>query len=294
MNRLSKFAFIATALLAVPVTAFADDEVPAGEVPTGETTTAPDPTAAPTTTGEASPDPGMAVPGLTLGKGKILIAGETVNINMSASAVGKPFSLAPSIYYGVSDKLTIGLSHDLGTQPSAPGVLPGAGICLSGTDSGCAKVYNNVGVDVLFGLAAAKFSAAVHGGLDFLSLDPMFLDLRVGLLGRYMVSDKIAITFDPRVEIGVTKRDAGNKGSLSLPVYLWFMASTKLGVYAGSGIGGRLDAFGDSYAIPLSVGATFKANEKLSVGGDFSFLNIGGKGHTADFRALGLRVAYAL
>ncbi len=293
MNRLSKFMFIATALVAAPLTAFADDEPAAGDS-TAVPAPAPDPTAAPTTTGDAAPDPGTAVPGLVLGKGKILIAGETVNINMSASLVGKPFSLAPSIYYGVSDKLSIGVTHDLGTQPSAPGVLPGAGICLSGTSSGCAKVYNNAGIDVLFGLSAAKFSAAFHGGVDFLSLDPLFVDLRVGLLGRYMVSDKIAITFDPRIDIGLTKRDMGNKGLLSVPAYLWFMASAKLGIYASSGIGGNLDKFGDNYKIPLGAGVTFKANEKLSVGGDFSFSNIGGKGHSADGRALGLRVAYAL
>jgi hypothetical protein len=86
----------------------------------------------------------------------------------------------------------------------------------------------------------------------------------------------------------------GNKEVLDIPVWVWFMASAKLGVYAHTGIFGALDGFGDSYAIPLGLGASFALNEKMSVGGDFHFLNLAGEGGSADFRTLGLRFAYAL
>ena len=59
-------------------------------------------------------------------------------------------------------------------------------------------------------------------------------------------------------------------------------------------IAGPLDGFGDFYRIPLSVGAMFNVNPKLTAGGTFSFLNIGGKGSSADFRALNIMIGYKL
>ena len=50
---------------------------------------------------------------------------QVIDVNMSADAVGKPFSIAPDIYYGVSDKLSVGLTHD-------------TGLCLAGEENGCA------------------------------------------------------------------------------------------------------------------------------------------------------------
>jgi hypothetical protein len=243
---------------------------------------------------DAAADAGM-VSGLTLGKGKIAIM-VNVGVNLSADLVGKPFSIAPSIYYGVSDKLQIGLVHDFGSTMYSPHPQPGAGLCLAGKDNGCAKVYDNVGIDALFGVAQGKFSAAVHGGVDITHIsDPLLADIRVGLLGKYDVNDKIAVAFDPFVAIGVTKRDEGNfKQLINVPVYLWFHANPKLAAYAATGITGPTDHFGDLYVIPVGIGATYMVNDKISAGGDFWFTNLAGKNSSADGRALGIRVGYAL
>ena len=246
---------------------------------------------------------------LTLGAGKIVISGQTVNIHMSKELVGKPISFAPSVWYGVNDKITVGLTHDGGTTQWSPRPAVGAGICISGEENGCGKVYDNVSLDVLFGLMQEKFSLAAHGALDVESFDPFTLSARVGVLGRFMATEQIGIVFDPRLSIGLTERDAGdgmgmgtggggNKELLDIPVWLWFRANEQLGVYAGTGIAGPLDGFGDAYVIPLGFGATFNVNQQLGVGADFWLLNVGGKKPdgvgAADFRALGIRVSYAL
>jgi len=304
MTRLTRVLFTAAATVAAMAgTALADDPPAGGEGGGGDAAGSGggDASAGGDATGaggaasmDAAVDAGVAT-GLTLPKGKILIAGSTVNVNMSASAVGKPFSLAPSVFYGVSDKLQIGVTHDLGSSRWSPRPVPGAGICLAGKENGCGKVYNNIGLDALFGVADGKFSAAAHGGLDFISLDPLFLDIRVGLLGRYSINEKIAIVFDPSILIGATKRDEGNiKQLINVPVYLWFKANEKIGAYVASGITGPTDHFGDLYAIPVGLGANFSVNEKLTVGADFWFTNLAGKGSSADGRALAIRAAYAL
>ena len=70
-----------------------------------------------------------------------------LDINLSKDRAGKPVSLAPDIYYSVSDALQIGLLH---TLPMGWQTLPGTGLCLSGKDSGCPHVYNNIGFDLMY------------------------------------------------------------------------------------------------------------------------------------------------
>ena len=304
------------ALAASP--AFAQDTTDpnAGATTEAGTETPADPNAPPAdgTQPAAAPTPAAGMgPSLTLvDKGKILIAGSTVNINMSADAVGKPISLSPSVWYGVNEKLSVGLTHDQGTTPYTP--RPGlrittipnpldptmsiqaagaGGICFTGEDNGCPKVYDNIGVDALYGISNDKFSMAAHPGLDVFAFDPFILQLRVGLLGRYMASDKLSIVFDPRITIGLTERDV-NKEAIDVPVWVWFNVNEKLGVYGSTGIAGAFDGFGDTYRIPLQFGASFAVNQQLTVGGDFEFFNLLGSNSSADGRMLALRVAYRL
>lgn len=315
MTRLSKILFAAT-LVAAPMTAFAQDP-PAdgtagaeGEATVGGEATVDGTVTTPTTTTDATMEAsaGMSA-GLTLMKGKIVIGGETLTINMSADAVGKPIAIAPSIWYGVSDKLTVGITHDGGTTMWTPrpgialqaisilgvSVLAGkaGGICVTGEENGCGKVYDNVSVDGLFSIKQGKFNLAAHPALDLGSFDPLLLSLRVGVLGTYSASDKITVAFDPRIKIGLTERDF-NKESLDVPVWLWYHLNEKMGVALNTGIAGPLDGFGDAFTVPVGFNFSYKANEKLNVGADFSFINLLGKGGEADFRALGLRAQYAL
>lgn len=315
MTRLSKILFAAT-LVAAPMTAFAEDPPADGTAGAGgEATVGGEASVDGTVTppaAEATMDASATVSaGLTLMKGKIVIGGETVNIGLfpDPPGVAKPVSIAPSIWYGVSDKLTVGVTHDGGStmwtpRPAlgftatsilgVPVLLPsGQGICLTGTDGGCAKVYNNISVDGLFSIKAEKFSLAAHPALDVGSFDPLVLSLRIGVLGTYAASEKITVAFDPRIKIGLTERDF-NKETIDVPVWLWYHVNEKMGVALNTGISGPLDGFGDAFFVPVGFNFTYKANEKLSVGADFSFLNLIGKNGDADGRMLGLRAQYAL
>lgn len=250
-----------------------------------------------------------AFPSLTLGKGRLVIAGSTVNINMSADAVGKPISLAPSIWYGITDKLSIGLTHDGGTTgwSPRPGVrvttvdilgtietnVAGAGICVTGKDGNCSKPYDNVGADVLIGLASGKLGAAAHVGVDILSIDEMTIGARLGVLGRFALASKFALVFDPRVQIAATDRDFTGD-SVDVPLWVWFDPSPTLGLYLHTGITGPFDGFGDSFNVPVGVGASIRAGAKLTLGADFHFSNLLGKGSSADGRVLGVRLAVTL
>src|SRR5215831_12535101 len=59
----------------------------------------------PAVTAEAKPSGRMTLPG-----GTFYING-VVETNLASGATGKPISLAPDLWYGASDKLTLGLVH---------------------------------------------------------------------------------------------------------------------------------------------------------------------------------------
>ncbi|MFN2169452.1 MAG: hypothetical protein ACK2U9_24740, partial [Anaerolineae bacterium] len=213
--------------------------------------------------------------------------------NLSADMVAKPFSIAPDIWYGVSPKLTVGLVH---SGYGATGFYGGAGkgLCLAGEDNGCAEVYDNVGVEAKFlVLGDGPLSLAANGGIHVLSLsDPMFLDLKVGVIGNYNMN-KLNIGFAPNIFIGLTERDF-NKEALAVPVYVMFQANPKLGAGVQTGISGPLDGFGDFYRIPVTIFAKYAVNPKICAGLAFSFDNLAGKDGSADYRSLNLMVGYAM
>ena len=239
---------------------------------------------------------------LTLAKGMVEIQGDAL-INLSSDRVFKPFAIAPDIYYGVSDKLSVGLTH-------------GVGLCLTGESNGCGKVYNDVGLDAIFSLSLKEnMQIAAHGGLDFSALDPFTLALRIGALIKF-TSGKITIFADPFISIGITEREPdamamvalANKEAIGIPVTVSFQANEKLNAFARLNFGGLsasnptggaapFDGLGDFYAIGLSVGALFAVSNKLDVGGEIvlPFL-VGGfdEGTGVDARVIVLSANYRL
>jgi len=218
---------------------------------------------------------------------------------MSKSAVGKPFSIVPNVYYGINDQLMVGIANNPGSEVFQ--TATGAGLCLAGTSSGCPKVYNGISLDGIFSFSrSSTMDVGAHAGLDFLEFSPdMLLSVRLGVKGRTLAGPLI-ITFDPSVNIGATKRDAGNKEILTVPVRLGFMATPQLNLGLSVALRGFLDppvgGFGDSYQVPVGVGGTFAVNQALDVRAQFAFDNLGGKQlpgeGRADARTLSIGVAY--
>src|SRR5262249_28881865 len=140
---------------------------------------------------------------LTLKEGGIGVHADLV-INLSKDLVGKPIEISPNLYYGVTPELTLGVA----TNPFANTLPLGGGLCLSGTSNGCYKAFNNLSLDALYEVAPMM---AVHGGLDILAFSPdMLLSLRGGVKMKFG-SGPIGVLLDPALNIGLTKRDFGNK-----------------------------------------------------------------------------------
>lgn len=240
--------------------------------------------------------PATAIPALALGgpeltnimvpTGRVELR-VPLNINMSSSYVGKPISIPLDVYYGVSDVLSVGLTHSGGTvQATSPYPL-GSGLCLSGDTSGCPKVYNNVGLDSLYRFMGGTLQLAGHFGLDFRRIsDPSLLSLRLGVLFQAPLGSNVALIVDPRIWFGLTKRDLGNKEILSIPLAVQFWVNPNVRLAARTNFGGPFSHFSDLYTGSLGAFGGFAITPNVEGFAAFDFLDLYGKNGSGDYRAL--------
>jgi hypothetical protein len=233
----------------------------------------------------------------TLHQGGIAIDGDVV-INLSKDNAFKPIQIVPNLYYGVSDELTVGFAHNPGAEIFQAAAVPGgSGLCLSGTSGNCAHFYNGFSLDALFSfLRSSTMDLAGHGGLDFLSLsDPFKLSLRLGVKGK-MMAGPVMVVFDPSLNIGLNNRNQ-NKEVLQVPVRVGYMVMPQLNVGLSFGIAGQLDGFGDNYAFPIGIGATYMIGSAVDVRAQFALNDLAGHlagpgGGAADIRTISVGAAY--
>jgi hypothetical protein len=210
-------------------------------------------------------------------------------VNASKGAFGKPISLAPDLYYSITDTVQIGLLH---TLPMGWQTTPGYGLCLTGSSNGCPKVYNNVGFDFMYGLLFGDVHLSAHSSLYLLPIsDPTGLMWTIGLAGKLHFTREVALYFDPQVGIQLTHRDLYNN-QLFIPLELQVQASPFVSLKLLTGVTGPLSHFGDNYRIPLGLGVVANLTPHVDLGLRFSFDNL--LGHMpegvgrADERSLGL------
>jgi hypothetical protein len=260
---------------------------------------------------EPDPDarPPDAAPGdagadrLTLQKGRLLLNG-FVEINLSTDLVGKPISLSPDLWYGITDDITAGLVHS-GVGLSGFMGAANNSLCLTGTENGCGDFYPDVGFIGRYRLKLGGIAAAAEGGLIINHLsDPIGLGIKLGGIGRWH-SGPLAVEAEPSLFIGLTNRDsatvngvviAGNRDVLGLPVTALYAITPMISAALQSGFVLPLEDTADVFTIPLSLGGFYRVNADLTVNLAFSLpLLVGGSAVKTGFdaRTLTLGGTYA-
>jgi len=195
-------------------------------------------------------------------------------VDASTDTFGKPTSLAPDIYYAITDTVQIGLLH---TGPMRWQTLPGGSLCLTGKSNGCPHVYNNVGFDFMYGLLYGDFHLSIHSSLYLLQIsDPTWVMWTIGLSGKIHFTNSVALLFDPQVGIALTNRNGTppNKDQLFVPLALQLQAGPAVSVELLSGVTGQLSALGDTVRVPVGLGLVANINEAFDLGLRFSFDNL--------------------
>ena len=227
------------------------------------------------------------------GPGGLFTARVLLLVNASKDNFGKPTSLAPDLYYSVSDTVQIGLLH---TGPMGWQSRPGFGLCLTGTTNGCPKVYDNVGLDFMYGLIFGDFHLSLHSSLFLLPIsDPTGVMWTIGLTGKFHFTDMVALYFDPQVGVMLSHRDQ-YKDQLFIPLELQFQVGAAVSLKVLSGVSGQLSALGDTYQVPLGLGLVGNVSRNVDLGLRFSFDNL--LGHVfpgiarTDIRSIGLLLTF--
>jgi hypothetical protein len=221
--------------------------------------------------------------------------------NLTQNSIGKPTFLAPAVYYGVDDLISVGVAHSLG-------------LCLRG----CVNFnrYNDVAAEATFLLSGPKSPTqfALVGGLDFSNFNPVMAGLHYGLDGR-LVLGPLALTFKPRIYVGIVNRNstivlAGQFSGLSygkervdVPVQLQLQIFSHLALFAQSGFAAPIESgpssltapgFFKAYVVPLGGGLLISVTNRFDLGLMAAFNNFGGKNHTTDARVASFWISVRL
>ncbi len=223
---------------------------------------------------------------LTLAPGMLELRGDTLRANLSDDAIGEPISLAPDIYVGIDSNLTIGVIHQVG-------------VCLTpGEENGCPTAYHDVGAEALYSfMHGGNVQLALRGGIVLPLFSPFTAGVQAGAIARVR-GGKIAIVAEPLLYVGLAGRSNENealvtraKEVVDMPVAIQFNAQPQTTAFLSTGFRASLGDFGDSYEIPLGVGAVFALNHRLDLGGEFRLENLFGQDGGIERRLLILRAA---
>lgn len=205
-----------------------------------------------------------------------------VGLDVSSNGNLVPFHFPFHVYFGVTDKLALGPIHEIGP------FYPFGGLCPN-----CDHVYDDLGLGILYKLIERQ-----NLELDFNGDAPLFvsfadhvrMSVRGGVLGRANFGRVFALVFDPSLQIGLVGRpgDQGNNQDyLWLPAWFYFQVTDKVAPFVGTGFGGELEHFGDTFTVPLEAGCIVSITPNVDVGGVFQFYNLLGHGGNADGRQIG-------
>jgi hypothetical protein len=191
---------------------------------------------------------------MTLPEGRVLVQG-FIQMSLSSELVLKPVSLSPDVWYGLTEDLSIGLAH---SSSGSGGFYGGSNnsLCLTGENNGCPEVYHNAALLGRYSLLDTGVGLAAQGGLVVSNLDPLFLGVQLGVVGRWEMAP-IAVVFQPSIYLGISEREAGNTEALALPVAAMFDVMPELAVGLQTGVALRFDDIGNTWVVPVSLGGRY-------------------------------------
>lgn len=201
---------------------------------------------------------------ITLPQG-MLELGVAAEVNLSKDQVGKPVNFPLYLAYGFTPNLELKIFSE-------------TGLCVTGTENGCAKAFNDLGARLTFAfLKDPNMAIGAFGGVVLRSFDPMWLALRAGLDSKFKLGSMFALRAELGLQFGINDRDLGNKELLWLMLEPQLQLGSAFAMYLKTGLGGPLDGFSDFVAIPVYLGGLFALSPLVDVGAEIGFPNLLGK-----------------
>jgi hypothetical protein len=222
---------------------------------------------------------------LTLGAGDFE-ARLSVELGLASSV--RPIALAPDLWYGVTDRLTVGIIH---SDPSLDQIAATASLCFRGSDLTCDHVYRGSGVDVAWSALAGPLAIAPRVRVAVRDTDPFKPATTVGALVRWAFH-RFAIYADPYLRFGLANRELGNRTTLFVPIWLAVQPVRGALLSLHTGYDSDLAVASDGWHLPIAVDATWRITPQIDLGLEGGFPSLLGPQNSVHDRALTLSVAY--
>ena len=203
---------------------------------------------------------------------------DLMRVNMSRNSAFKPVYFPVDFFWGVSDHVMLGITHEVGPRFNTGVQNPKF-----------RDTYNDVGFGSVIGLADGRnYEVDLHAGVPLHQLSPdIWVGAQFGILGRANFAQTVAFVYDPSLYFGLNHRDRGNGDGINLPFWFYFQATEIVVPFVGSGLRGPLQKFGDNYAIPLEGGVLFTVGHGDHIGVDLEFPDLFGNNGTPRGRQIG-------
>jgi hypothetical protein len=203
---------------------------------------------------------------------------DLMRVNMSRNSAFKPINFPVDFFWGVSDNVMLGITHDTGLRLNTGVQNPKF-----------RDTYNDVGFGSVIGLADGRnYEVDLHAGVPFHRLSPeLWVGAQIGVLGRARFARTVAFVYDPSLYFGLNHHGEGNVNSIDLPFWFYFQATDIVVPFVGSGVRGTFQRFGDDYAIPLEGGVLFTVGHGDHIGVDLEFPDLFGNNGNPRGRSIG-------
>jgi hypothetical protein len=195
-----------------------------------------------------------------------------VETGLSTNLAGEPTSIAPDLWYGATDRLTVGVVH---SADALSLVGAGDGVCLGGGAHGCEQAYSNLGLDARWSLARGEWSAAARVRVVTRRWSPWLPSVRIGALVRWQ-RGRVAVTSDPQLQIGLDNTDLGNRNAVHVPVWISVQPAPRVEAYLRTGVDGDIAVFDDAWGVPLTLGARAAITDRIDLAAEGGFVRLGG------------------
>jgi hypothetical protein len=213
----------------------------------------------------------------------------TVEANLAHNFWAEPLSLAPDLWWGATDALTIGLVH---SGHSVDRFVPGGSLCLRTDPLYCDSLYRGSGLDARY-LAVERGSLSVAPRVRALvrDVEPFKPAVTVGALARW-THGRFAVSSDPYLQLGLANTEDGNRAALFVPVQLAVQPTCRWLVSLDTGWNSVLRGVRDDWHVPVGVGVLARATEHIDVGATLGFTSLLGPQNTPKQRVLYVSVGW--
>lgn len=209
---------------------------------------------------------------LVLDRG-VIEARLTLEYSLYERMVGKPLALAPDIWFGLTEQLTIGLIH---SSQSVDRIGARSTFCLRKSDLLCDAAYQGSGLDVRYRLRDAPLAVAPRMRLLVRDVDPWKPAVTFGALARWS-HGRFSITTDPYLRFGLANTDQGNRAAFVLPVWFGVQPTCRWLVEIHTGADGDLAVLEDGWHMPFGLVVTARATPMIDIALEAGFSQIYGK-----------------